>query len=79
LIDRLVEPGGAFDEAMGCAPKLSAMASLPIAFTKEVFAGRIDSSLDIERSFRPTLLLSEDYQEGKRAFHEKHEPRFTGR
>jgi len=79
LVDRLAEPGKAFEDALACAKKLEAMAALPIAFTKEFYARGLDESLDIERSYQPTLLLSEDHKEGKAAFMEKRAPRFKGR
>ena len=79
LVDRLVEPGAAFEEAMSCASRLAASASLPIAFTREFFARGLDESLDVERSYQPALLLSEDHREGKAAFLEKREPAFKGR
>lgn len=78
LVDRLSEPGKAFEDALACAERLAVAAALPIALTKDFFARGIDLSLDTEREYQPTLLLSDDHREGKAAFLEKRDPLFKG-
>lgn len=79
LVDRISEPGKAFDDAMTAAEQLATAAALPIALSKDFFARGIDLSLDVEREYQPMLLLSDDHREGKAAFLEKRAAEFKGR
>lgn len=63
-------------ELAGCAPKSVAMAKSAIERGSDV---GIDEGLRIERQCYDVTLISEDRDEGLRAFAEKRPPRFTGR
>jgi enoyl-CoA hydratase/carnithine racemase len=63
-------------ELAGCAPKSVAMAKA--AIDRGIDVG-IDEGLRIERQCYDVTLVSEDRDEGLRAFAEKRPPKFTGR
>lgn len=67
---------GVVAELAGCAPRSLAMAKA--AIDRGVDVG-IDEGLRIERQCYDVTLVSEDRDEGLRAFAEKRPPRYTGR
>jgi 2-(1,2-epoxy-1,2-dihydrophenyl)acetyl-CoA isomerase len=55
--------------------------SPPIAFalTKSIFARGLEEMIRAEIDLQPLAWMSEDHEEGKRAFRERRKPRFEGR
>lgn len=83
LVLAVVPPGeltaavdGLLGELAGCAPRSLAMAKA--AIDRGIDVG-IDEGLRIERQCYDVTLVSEDRDEGLRAFAERRPPRFTGR
>ncbi|MEU0470467.1 MULTISPECIES: crotonase/enoyl-CoA hydratase family protein [unclassified Amycolatopsis] len=83
LVNRLVEPGRARDEALALARRINANAPLAVRVSKDVVSRCWDWGAD--ESFREQQALvrpvfeSEDAQEGARAFAEKRDPVWRGR
>ena len=78
LVDHVVPEGTALESALSRARLFHTMAPLPIALTKQHLATGLDAALDWERDTQAALFLTADHAEGKAAFLEKREPRFTG-
>ncbi|HEY8613435.1 MAG TPA: enoyl-CoA hydratase-related protein [Roseomonas sp.] len=78
LVDEVVHRGQSLHFALERARFLAAQAPAPMALTKAMLAAGLDAALETERHFQTTLFLSADHREGRAAFLEKREPRFTG-
>jgi 2-(1,2-epoxy-1,2-dihydrophenyl)acetyl-CoA isomerase len=61
------------------AEKYAHIAPLAFELLKDTLAEGLDEVLKAEIDMQPILMLSEDHEEGKRAFFEKRRPKFTGR
>lgn len=79
LIDHVVSPGTALEQALSRARLFAAAAALPVALTKQYLAAGLDAALDWERDTQAALFLTADHKEGKAAFLGKRAPVFTGR
>lgn len=83
LLNSLVEPGQCVNAALGLAERIAVNAPLAVRDSLEIVRASDDLSeselrqLGADRLGR--LALSEDYQEGPRAFLEKRAPRWQGR
>lgn len=83
LLNALVEPGQCVNAALGLAERIAVNAPLAVRDSLEIVQASDDLSeselrqLGADRLGR--LALSEDYQEGPRAFIEKRAPRWQGR
>jgi enoyl-CoA hydratase len=83
LVNRLVEPGTAVQEAIGLAEKIATSAPLAVAASRRVVlasAYATDEELKdlTNKEFAP-ILQSEDTKEGLMAFIEKRAPQWKGR
>ncbi|MCC7426618.1 MAG: enoyl-CoA hydratase/isomerase family protein [Alphaproteobacteria bacterium] len=78
LVDRMVKPGEALAVAKERALLLAELPPASHAMTKAVLAHGLDEFLERERQGQALLLLTEDHEEGKRAFLEKRKPVFKG-
>ena len=83
LVDRLVDPGGALTEALALAETIAANAPLSVRAAKATVytsaeLARNAAFEEAERVWEP-VYLSEDAQEGPRAFREKRPPKWQGR
>lgn len=82
LVNRVV-PSQELDSAVRnvCA-RLASRPAMGLAFTKRALYTGLDKGWDEELEFETLAqvrcILSEDYEEGRRAFLERREPRFTG-
>jgi len=83
LVNRLVEPGTAVDEAMRLAAKICEAAPLAVwASRKIVLAAAYEDDETLKRMTNEgfaTVLASDDTKEGLTAFIEKRPPTWTGR
>jgi enoyl-CoA hydratase len=83
MVNRLVEPGGAVDEALALAGQIAANAPLALRTSKWIMtraSGRDDPELWREQEERAAaIMVSHDAIEGATAFAEKRPPRWTGR
>ena len=79
LVDELVEPGSALARAQEVARKYAETPPIAFALMKSVFARGLEAMIQAELDLQPYAWLSEDHEEGKRAFREKRRPRFKGR
>lgn len=81
LIDRFVEPGHVFDEAVALAERLSLAPPATLATTKAVLS-RLPLSLDTmlawESDTQSLLVRTSDVAEGVRAFAERRTAKFQG-
>ncbi|WP_424139119.1 enoyl-CoA hydratase/isomerase family protein [Roseomonas chloroacetimidivorans] len=78
LVEEVVPRGQALPVALERARFLATQAPTPMALTKAMLTAGLDAALETERHFQTTLFLSADHQEGRAAFLEKREPKFTG-
>lgn len=82
LADLMAEPGRALDEALALAARFTAMAPLPITFTKAALARGpqpLEAVLAQEADGQALLFNSADFAEGRDAFLAKRKPVFSGR
>jgi enoyl-CoA hydratase len=83
LVSRLVEPGGALDEALRVARQIVAAAPLAVRASRSVVrmaAHENDDTLrQVARELLDELLASADASEGLAAFAEKRAPKWQGR
>jgi len=79
LVDDLVEPGAALARALELAQHYGESPPIAFALTKSVFARGLEEMIRAEIDLQPYAWLSEDHEEGKRAFRERRKPRFKGR
>ncbi len=79
LADETTTPGAALDRARQIALRYCETPPLAFELMKSAFARDLESMIQAEIDLQPYAWLSEDHEEGKRAFAEKRKPRFTGR
>lgn len=83
LINRLVEPGQALEEAKVMAHRIVANAPLAVAATKRVIVEQRNwsdgESFERQEAITAPVLASADAREGAAAFNEKRLPRWEGR
>ena len=83
LVNRVVDPERLLDEAMELATRLARGPTVAIELTKrlvdDVTRGGLDSQLQNEAWAGTRVALSEDRAEGREAFLERRDPRWTGR
>jgi 2-(1,2-epoxy-1,2-dihydrophenyl)acetyl-CoA isomerase len=79
LVDDLVEPGAALSRALELARLYAEAPPIAFALTKSVFARGLEEMIRAEVDLQPYAWLSEDHEEGKRAFRERRKPKFRGR
>lgn len=82
LADEATAKGGALDRALKLAGELAKRAPLSIAAIKSAFADgpvELEGVLDAELTGQRELYFSRDFAEGKAAFFERREPKFTAK
>lgn len=79
LVDETTAPGAALDRARQVALRYRETPPLAFELMKSAFARDLEPMLQAEIDLQPYAWLSEDHEEGKRAFAEKRKPHFTGR
>jgi enoyl-CoA hydratase len=83
LINRITEPGGAVDAALGLAGRLARNGPLALVASKEILQQQFDWSSeemwDKQGAISGPVFASEDAKEGANAFKEKREPAWQGR
>jgi enoyl-CoA hydratase len=83
VVNRLAEPGGALDAALGLAADIKSNGPLALAASKEVLRRQHDWSAEEmwerQDEIVGPVMASEDAKEGASAFKEKREPRWRGR
>jgi len=83
FVNQVIEDDRLLDAADNIAVRLSSMATLAIARTKELinrswYAG-LETHMEQEKRFMADLALTEDFKESLLAFREKRKPRYKGR
>ena len=83
LVNRLAEPGGAVEVALGLAAEISANAPLALIASKRILQEQVDWSAaemwEAQGSISEPVFTSEDAREGATAFAEKRPPVWRGR
>ncbi len=79
LADEITPVGNALQRALELARRYAEGPPIAFALTKSVFARGLEEMIQAEIDLQPYAWLSEDHEEGKRAFREKRKPRFKGR
>jgi enoyl-CoA hydratase len=83
MVNRLVEPGHALDEALALADRINENAPIAVreslGIAKAAFERDIDELWAVTDSATRRNMATEDVREGPRAFVEKRAPRWTGR
>jgi 2-(1,2-epoxy-1,2-dihydrophenyl)acetyl-CoA isomerase len=79
LVDELTEPGQALGRANATALRYCEAPPLAFELMKSAFARDLEPMIQAEVDLQPYAWLSEDHEEGKRAFFEKRKPKFTGK
>ncbi|WP_342642074.1 enoyl-CoA hydratase/isomerase family protein [Rhodoligotrophos ferricapiens] len=81
LVEEIAPAGQAVMQAMAMAEEINKTAPIALAATKQLLA-RYPSSLDellaAEENTQAVLFLTEDFEEGAKAFLEKRKPQFRG-
>ena len=79
LADEIVPKGAAFTRAREIALQYGEAPPLAFELMKSAFARDLEAAIQAEIDLQPMAWLSQDHEEGKRAFIEKRKPKFTGR
>lgn len=83
LVDRIVPPGGFFEEVMEMAGQLAERPPIAVRCVLEAFSAGLyhgpEAGLAVEAEGSNLVRETEDRQEGFQAFLEKRKPRFKGR
>ncbi|MEZ5487427.1 MAG: crotonase/enoyl-CoA hydratase family protein [Steroidobacteraceae bacterium] len=83
LVNRVVAPGQALDEALRLAVEISSNGPLAVTTSKRVLRDSRDwpstEAFDRQDAYTAPVFRSEDAREGARAFAEKRAPRWIGR
>lgn len=79
LVDELTTPGAALERAREVALRYCETPPLAFELMKSAFSRDLEAMIQTEIDLQPYAWLSQDHEEGKRAFAEKRKPRFTGR
>jgi len=83
LVNRLADPGGAVEEALTLAERITPNGPLAIAASKKVLASTLDwteaEAWEKQGAIVGPVMVSRDAQEGAKAFAEKREPVWEGR
>jgi enoyl-CoA hydratase/carnithine racemase len=83
LVEKLADPGHAFEAAMAHADKVAAQPPMSVAMTKQT-VNRLAHALDdlashMDMDQFALTSLTEDHKEGVAAFLERRKPKFRGR
>jgi len=79
LADEVVAKGTALERAKEMARRYAEAPPRAFELVKGAMSRGLDAMLQMELELQPMPWLSEDHEEGKRAFAEKRKPRFKGR
>jgi len=83
LVNRLADPGGAVEEALELAGRVTPNGPLAITASKKVLASALDwteaEAWEKQGAIVGPVMVSRDAQEGAKAFAEKREPVWEGR
>jgi enoyl-CoA hydratase len=83
LVNRLANPGGAVEEALGLAGEIAVNAPLALAASKRILQEQWDWSAadmwEAQGAISEPVFTSEDAREGATAFAEKRPPRWRGK
>lgn len=79
LVDEVVEPGKALEVAIERARQYAETPPLAFEFVKSALSEDLEPMLRREVDLQAILMLSEDHEEGKKAFAERRKPVFKGR
>lgn len=79
LADEVVAKGGALLRAREMALRFAETPPIAFDLVKGTLARGLEAMIQAELDLQPMPWLSEDHEEGKRAFREKRPPRFMGR
>lgn len=82
LVDDVVANQDVVASAVERARRIAALSALAVAAVKQgsrTASGDLEDALSFERNRQPLLFETADFLEGRKAFYEKREPRFSGR